>query len=155
MKSFPLLWMAFLIYNTFGFTAKSVIPRLGARDMQSPQSFLKLCGLCIYNDFIELDFRHSPWFQPRGHNHDHNPYPRGWNHGLCLARWWIFLYEKSLSKFGNLTKICVFNWNLVPGLRDKILDFNLLKFYQFLFVKTLAESKFYCIFAVTITQLVW
>jgi hypothetical protein len=63
MKSFPLLWMAFLIYSTFGFTAKSAIPK--ARDTQRFAKFIhSFANLCVYNDLLNwiLDIT-------RGFNH--------------------------------------------------------------------------------------
>ncbi|WP_208110881.1 hypothetical protein [Flavobacterium sp. 245] len=51
MKSFPLLWMAFLIYSTFDLTGKGAIPiAIGIRKVR--KVFFKLCGLCVYNDLL-------------------------------------------------------------------------------------------------------
>jgi hypothetical protein len=62
MKSFPLLWMAFLIYSTFDLTVKSYPEASGCT--KSAKFIFKLCGLCVCNDLLNwiLDIA-------RGFNH--------------------------------------------------------------------------------------
>ena len=71
---------------------------------------------------------------------------------------------RTLRLFGKAIKISLRSLRLkmkesssflISQSNFKILEFNQLKIYRFLFLKTLAESNFCCIFALTITQLVW
>jgi hypothetical protein len=62
MKSFPLLWMAFLIYNTFGSPQRAKIYAKSAKFKS------KLCGLCVYNDLLNWILNIA----------------RGFNHGVTI-----------------------------------------------------------------------